>query len=358
MQDYTISEYIKALRKERNYTMVNLANECGIGLRGFNKWLKKTDREWSVDSLIILSKILDFEIKISGGIIKIMKNTNTIQNENTMLIENKEVYDTFKNFGDYSIVHLYTPNTNLNFDETPDLLEDFFIFSNVEECMKEFPDSSPVKMYGLLNNNTNCIELERLVSIYPYKAINYYYSHLAPVISYTDDNYEIVGVFEDNTKLVRAGVILEEYNGFGNHEIKSFTNNLKDDDCIPGFVSISEFYNHSKDFGKWSESVEFLYSDYDLFNTKTIGYRYFDRNRNEIFNDDLLVNKGFSEDILDMFNEDDFRDIEKSYGKVNNYHRIEESLRVEMEDNKLGFEIKGIWFSLNELNLLKWQKVI
>ena len=41
MKDYKISEFIKELRKERKYTVAGLAEECGIGIRGFNKWLKK-----------------------------------------------------------------------------------------------------------------------------------------------------------------------------------------------------------------------------------------------------------------------------------------------------------------------------
>lgn len=355
MKDYKISNTIKVLRKEKNYTISGLADECGIGLRGFNKWLKKTDREWSIDSLMILSEILDFKITINGGMIEIMRNYEEL---NSLEKNNKEIYSVYKDFGDYSIVNLYTPNSNLNFDDIPELLEEFFVFSSEMECKREFPDNNPVKMYGLLNNKTNCIELERLTSIYPYKAESYYYFHLAPTIAYTEDNYEIVAEFEDiGYKLVKAGALLEKVNN-DSYEVEEFTNNLRDDRCIPGFTLLPTYLNNSKDFSGWSENLEFLYSSYDFLNNKCISNRYFDRNRNEIFNDDVIINKGFNPNMEDIFDDEYFNGIDNYFGNIDKYYRKGESIRVEKVNGNLGFDIKGNWFFLDKINLLKWEKAV
>lgn len=291
MEDYKISNFIKALRKERKYTIAGLADKCGIGIRGFNKWLKKTDREWSMDSLMILSEILDFKIIINGGMIKIMRNNEELNNleRNT-----REVYSVYKDFGDYSIVNLYTPNGNLSYDETPELLEDFFVFSTEAECREEFPNDNPIKVYGLLNNSTNYIEVERLISIYPYQAEGYYYFNLAPVISTTEDGYEVVAEFKDEKiKLVKAGAILDKNSILEEYHVKEYTNDLKNKKCIPGFTLLPMEFNNSKDFVGWADNLGYFYSDYQFFGDKCIKNRYFDRNRNEIFEGDVLVKKGY-----------------------------------------------------------------
>lgn len=252
MENCKISNFIKELRKERKYTIANLADKCGIGVRGISNWFKKNDNEWNVDSLMILSQILDFKIVINGGSIEVMRNNEKL---NSVEKNTTEVYEVYKNFGDYSIVHLYTPNSNLSFDETPELLEDFFIFSTKEECRNEFPNNNPIKMYGLLNNTTNCIELERLISIYPYKAESYYYFNLAPIISITEDGYEVVAEFEDkNIKLVKAGAILDN-----NLELIRYTNNMEIDRCILGFTLLPMSSNNAEGFVGWSDSLRYIY---------------------------------------------------------------------------------------------------
>lgn len=343
MKDYKISNFIKALRKERKYTIAGLADECGIGIRGFNKWLKKTDREWSLDSLMILSEILDFKIIINGGMIEVMKNN---KESNNLEKNTREVYSVYKDFGDYSIVNLYTPNSNLSSDEVPELLEDFFIFSNEIECKTEFPNDNPIRVYGLLNNSTNCIEIERLISIYPYKAESYYYFNLAPVISITEDGYEVVEEFEDEKmKLVKAGLILDD-----DFKLKEWTKNTELDKCILGFILLPANYNSSKDFIGWSDNLHYLYSEY-IPSCRIINDRFFDRNRNEIVEDDILVNKGFADDMKDIFNEDDYKELDR-------YFREHETVRIEKFGRYLEFNLRGNWHTLDELNLLKWEKVV
>lgn len=351
MENYKISNFIKTLRIEKKYTVADLANKCDIGIRGFSKWLKKTDREWSTDSLIILSKILDFKIIIDEGEIKLMKKNERV---NVLERDEREVYSVYKDFGEYSIVNLYTPNSNLSDDETPELLEDFFIFSSEAKCKKEFPENNPVKVYGLLNNTTNYVELERLISIYPYRAEAHYYFNLAPTISLTEDGYEIVDEFEDcGMKLARAGAILEKDSMNNEYYVEAFSNNFRKEEYLPGFVLMPINSNSSEDFIEWTNDFKYLYLNYKPFKNRNITRRHFDKNRNEIVNGDIIVKKCSTRcDEADIHNDDcDRFDME-------NYFKKHESLRIEKLGGILVFDKgRGLCETLDKLNLLNWERV-
>lgn len=341
--NYTISEFIKQLIKKKGYSKEKIAEEAQITVQGFYKWLAKSDEYWNINSLMILARILNFEVNIRGDEINIMENSNERN-----LNELKETYSMYKNFGDYSIVYIYTPNSNLNCDRPPEIMEDMFIFSSKENCLREFPDNNAIELYGLLDNKTNTLVLDSLIDIYPFKAESYYYLNLATPIEKTDDGYEVVCKFDkSNTKLVKAYAKIEIING--EISIKEYINHNKDGYYI-GFALMNCDKTTSKDFRTWYETLDLAILGDENLSRYQLDRRYFDRQGNEIFEEDIIIKKGFEEGL-------EWLEEESKESEINKYFKKYESLRIEKIDNDLFFNIRGKLFNIEELNLMTWEKI-
>ncbi|MBQ3423161.1 MAG: hypothetical protein IJH34_16240 [Romboutsia sp.] len=350
MSENKISNAIKKIRKEKKYSVAAISEKANITAQGFYKWLSKSDNEWNLDSLLILSKILDFKVCINKGEIEIMDNKNVLNKELIEVVN----YEIYKDFGDYSIVNLYTPNGNLSIDDNPSILDECFLYSSKDEFNRELFTESIIKVYGLLNNKTNELEDENMtVSIYPNSAENYYYWHFAPIKGYTDDGYMVVEEFKEGYKLVKVGGLIDiNYSEINDYTFKGYTNDLNDSKCIPGFSLLPINKNTSDDFISFSENVNFLYTQVEKLYTRASKKRFFDRNRSEIFYGDILVKKGLPE-YLQHSQEmsDDFLIITT---EINNYFKKYESVRV--EDGFI-FNIHGTLYFLDKLNLMEWEVV-
>lgn len=346
-----ISSFIKEIRKEKRYPVIALADKIGITVQGLYKWLNKTDSEWNIDSLLMLSEILEFKVIIEKGEVKIMKN----EEEETIVKENKyELYEVYENLGDYSIIHIYTPNSNLNYDERPVLLEDdLFLFSTEKECKAAFENCNPVKMYGLLNNKTNIVIMDSMIDIYPYKAKAYYYYSLAKNLEKTKDGYEIIERFEDRkVQIVKANLLIEcDDNKL---TLVGHSNEInRDSDGFNGFLLVDIDDSNGLNVLSWSDNLEFIYKN----NLKDVNdatrNRYFDINRNEILEGDILVKRGITPEN-DFVYEDNYKDMKL----INEYFKNHETIRVESEFNELVFNLRGKVYSLDELDLLMWEKIL
>lgn len=349
MDNNKISTFINALIKEKKYKKKLLVEDIGISSQGFNNWLKKSDNQWNLDSLMILSKLLGFNLLLDKGEIKLMKENKTIEIERT-----NEKYEVYRSFGKYSVVYLYTPNGNLNYDETPDLLEEsFYLYHTEKECKKAHPYNTAIKLYTLLNNETNEIVLDRLTGIYPYKAESHYYHYLAPTIGYTEDNYEIIEKFEDkNLQIVKAGAFLE-FDGNKDYTVSGFSSNPHSDGYLPGFA-LMPLNGSSNEFITWANNIEHLYYKHLDLSDMLVRTRYFDLNRDEIFEGDILVKKGITSEVSFLF-DDDYKDD----NELNSYFKKQETIRVDIGsyNSYLAFNIYGMYYNLNELNLLMWEKL-
>lgn len=345
-----ISNFIKDIRKEKRFPVIALADKIGITVQGLYKWLNKLDNEWSIDSLLILSEILDFKVIIEKGEVKIMRN----EVENTIVKENEyELYEVYENLGDYSIINIYTPNSNLNYDEKPVLLEDdLFLFSTEKECKAAFENCNPIKMYGLLNNETNTITTGSIIDIYPYKAKAYYYYNIAKNLEKTKDGYEIIEKFKDKKiQIVKANLLIEcDDNKCALIGHSGEIN--KDSEGLNGFLLVDIDDSDGLNVLSWSDNLEFIYKNNLKDVDPSTRTRYFDINRNEIVEGDILVKRGITHEN-DFMYEDDYDDKKL----INKYFKNHETIRIDNISNELTFNLRGTVFSLNELDLLMWEKI-
>lgn len=351
MSDYKIWNMIKKLIEEKGYSYAAVCRMMtnDTSPQKFQKWKNRPDDCWNIGVLLELSEVLNFTVNIKEGRVEVMENKECLLNE---VNENSTMtYEVYKKLDDnYSIVNLYTPTSNINYDDEPSLMEEMFVCSTKEECEELFPGYKPVKCYALLNNQTNIIEKYSTIDFYPTKAETYYYYHKAPVIEYTDDKYSVVAVFEEEGfKLVKAGGFLDLDDSPKGYTFAGYTNDLKDEKCLPGFTLLPIEKNTSEDFISWATNVGYLYGLDENLRKWYAPRRYFDRKRNEIFEDDVLVKKGYEPDMKYMKEE-----LDENREYLNDEFRKYESVRVL---KGFGFNLSGLWFGLHNLNLLEWERI-
>lgn len=335
-----ISETIKELRKESGFTVSSLADKCGITVQGLYRWLSKDDEEWNTDSLMLLSKILNFKVIVNGRNIDIFKDNNDIAVDELQ----RENYSTYKDLDDsYSIVAIYTPNLNLRINEYDkiELVDNFLTFSSKDECEKAYGEGVSAKLYALLSKKTGCIINEDLIDIYPYSIESYYFKELASVIEDIEDGYKIVSKFNEG-QIELAKFILEE-------------EKCVDTPCKFGLALFSTKNLNSRKLICVNESIEVLYGECKSLESNLVDKRYFDRNMDEIYEGDILVNKGLlgeeyyeREYLFNLFSKTD----------LNKYFKKHETIRIKkIYCNELGLNLMGSIYPLDELNLFKWEKL-
>lgn len=342
-----ISDYIRGY-KEKGVSMSSIAKKTDISPQCLNGWLKKPDTYWGLDALMLLSEKLEFEVSIKNGELNIIKGELNEMKEKEILNTKKVInYEVYKDFGKYAVVYLYTPTSNLNYDEEVELLEDnFFIYPSEEECIENNPKDKPIRIYGLLDKNANELYDSRCSSIYPYEAEGYYYFNKAKVIEKTSDGYDVVYIFEDSKlKLVKAGAILEFF-GDESYKITGYTSDMSDNGGIPGFALMPMDGKTSDDFILWGSNMGYLYAYEISLLDNVIGPRHFDRNRNEIKTGDILVKKGLPWDA-DYIQEE----IDEN-PRMNAEFEIGETIKVKEQSL---FYFEGSRYFLNNLHLMEWE---
>lgn len=350
MSDYKIWNMIKKLIEEKGYSYAALCRMMtnDTSPQKFQKWKNRPDDCWNISVLLELSEVLNFTVNIKEGRIEVMENKECLKELNEDLVVTYEVYKKLDD--NYSVVNLYTPTSNINYDDEPSLMEEMFVCSTKEECEESFPGYKPVKCYALLNNQTNSIENYNTIDFYPAEAEAHYYYYHAPVIEYTDDNYPVIAIFkEEGFKLVKAGGILDLDDSPNGYTFAGYTNDLKDEKCLPGFTLLPIESNSSEDFVSWATNLGYLYGLDERLYKWSMPRRYFDRDRNEIFPGDVIVKKGLPH-FLDYM-KDEFTDSKEN---ISDYFKKYESIRVE---GCYTFYVHGVNFSLSDLNLLEWERV-
>lgn len=190
--------FLKECRELKNYSQQDLADKLYVTKQAVSFW-ELGKRDLSLQMLNKLSGILDFKITIKDGVTSMEQNNGELK----IRLEKFDLkyVDVERNLGEYSIIKLYAPIIEGR-DEYD--LEDV-LYDNKKELVNEYPNYEIQTVYTLINNETGIIPM----SYYSYSPkvdllLDYYYTHLAPVLTTTKNNINIYDVVDTNAYLVKT----------------------------------------------------------------------------------------------------------------------------------------------------------
>lgn len=353
MNSEELSEFILKIMKKRQLSLQKVADVIPISKQGLHNWLQKRKNvNWKLQSLLKLSKLLNFDIVISNGELFVKENENNMikLNEKAGFIKTSPVnttvsYEVYKDFKTHSIIKLYTPNTFINDDIFPSLLEGWFgVYNTPEECFTSSHVTTAIPVYALLDNTTNELIETLLPSIYPDDIETAYYLGYATEIKKTEDGFSIVGIDE------RYGIKIAKAYAAGKIINSSFypTNLLPDytDKAILGIAYINMECNSISEFGSWESNTKYMYEHLDAnYNWN----RYFDCDRNEIFAGDIIEYVGNSDSEFLYEHQEDYCYLHQ-FGIGDTFKIIEASHMLTITHNNQVYDI-------NALQLLSWKRL-
>lgn len=197
MEINDISKKLKELRAKKGYSLEEIAQMIPVSKQGYHMW-EQGLRSWKLDTLTILSKILDFKITINEGILEISECI--IQNNKS------EVEIMFNNteLKGFKVVKLYTGADNINFEEK-EILEEVMIYSSKDEAMDVFNSDSVVPVYALYDNEAGSV-CYNTYGLDKTRAYSVYYWNYAPVL---DDENTVYIDIEKNIKVSKGYVVID-----------------------------------------------------------------------------------------------------------------------------------------------------
>lgn len=283
-----LSSFIKALRKKRNIKVEDLADAIPITIQGLSNWLGcRKNVNWKIDSLISLSKILKFELKIIDGRVYVKENNmKKVEEYIEVSLKNNKVitYETFEELGDYSIVKLYTDCRYLqvNLNNCLDVPDNQNVYNTDYECVEDGVNINDIiDVYGLANNKTGEIIDNIKYQVQPEKLREVYLMNFAPILEVTDDGYEVVYIsHEHNYKIAKTwakvDIIKDDTKVLEYSNVKP----KEDIDWWNGFAVMDVEGNSSKDFDFFTKNIFVLYERLNIMDQ--VKLRYFDFNNHEI----------------------------------------------------------------------------
>lgn len=353
MDSEELSNFILNIMDKKKLSLQKVADAVPISKQGLHNWLQKRKNvNWKIQSLLNLSKTLNFDVVISNGELFVKENENTMiklqENENFIKAssENNKIYhEVYKDFETHSIIKLYVSNTAINDDIFPSLLEEWLgVYNTREECFTSSYVKTAVPVYALFDKTKNEIIENILPSLYPDDIETSYYIGYAPEIEKTEDGFSVVGINKKyGIKIVKAyaeGDVVN--NGF------YVTNLLPEhkDDVILGIAYMYIEQNSAKKFSRWESNTKYMY---EYLDSNYKWNRYFDCDRNEIFAGDVIEYVGNPDSAYIYENGD-------NYGYLNEFN-IGDTLKIIDLSNMLAIKYKNQLYDINALPLLEWKRL-
>lgn len=231
MENNEISKKIKKLRKQKGYSLEAIAQMIPVSKQGYHLW-EQNLRTWKIDTLSILSKILDFKIVVEDGGIEIIECSSQEKKEN----ERKEV-DIMKNNTElkgYEVITLYTGAENINFEEK-EVLDEVLIYREKEDAIDVFDTDVLVPIYALydIESGNICSNTYGLDKV---KAYSMYFWNYAPIL---DDENTVYIDMNRNIKIGKRYVFVDvNYpNEDGTYPVLSVQNKKSDKAIGMFFIS-------------------------------------------------------------------------------------------------------------------------
>ena len=170
-----INTKLKQLRKDKGYSLEEISQMIPVSKQGYHMW-EQGLRSWKLDTLALLSKILDFKLVIENGNIDIIQNI-----ENYTPIKNKKEVDfNMKKFKEYEIIELYTGADNVNFDDK-EILDTVLVYKDKEEAMDVFGTETLVPVYALYNYESGYVH-PNTFGLDKTRAYSMYFWNYAPTL--------------------------------------------------------------------------------------------------------------------------------------------------------------------------------
>lgn len=353
MNSEELSDFILMIMKKKKLSLQKVANAVPISKQGLHNWLQKRKNvNWKLQSLLNLSKLLNFDVVISNGELFVKENDNNMiklqGNENFIKTstENKKIYnEVYKDFETYSIVRLYVSNTAINDDIFPSLLDDWLgVYNTREECFTSPCVKTAVPVYALLDKNTNEFVENVVPSLYPDDIETAYYIGYAPEIEKTADGYSIVGINEKyGVKIAKAYAEGDIFHG--GFYVTNLLPEYKEN-ALAGIAYMNTQYDSISKFGKWQSNTKYMYEQLD---NNYMWNRYFDCDRNELFAGDVIIYVGNSDSEYIYENED-------YYGYLKSFN-IGDTLKIIDLSSMLAIKHDNQLYDINALPLLEWKRL-
>lgn len=200
MEINNVSKKLKELRLKKGYSLEEISQMIPVSKQGYHFW-EQGLRAWKLETLTILSKILDFEISISNGILSISESfTKNYKSEVNIMLEKRNLNESER----FKVIVLYTGADNINFEEK-EILEDILIYSNKKDAQEMFKTDSLIPIYALYDNEEGriCFNTYGLDKT---RAYTKYYWNYAPVLD--DDNTVYIDI-KKNIKISKKYVTID-----------------------------------------------------------------------------------------------------------------------------------------------------
>lgn len=356
-----LSSYIKFLRKKRKIKVRDLAIAIPITVQGLSNWLNsRKSVDWKINSLIEISKILSFELKISNGKIYVKELEEKVKEYKEISLNNTSDfnYEVYEKYSDYSVITLYTEKDNINYCDEEDITVSSydFIYNNEQEYIDEgYNRDNLIKVYGLLKNDTCCIVEDIPYEIQPEKIREYYYTKYAEPIEVGEDGLKIVYASKEyDYKIARVWAKIEILKDYDIRVLEYSA--LKPENTFRWCEGLGLMNYADKQTNKIYYFTQNIYPIYEKLNLlNRVKWRYFDINMNEI-ESGIILEK--------VYNDEEYGYYEEIY-PAEKYYKVGDRIDVKLiRDTKyvlgrLGFEHeclgKKLDIPLNSIYLPDWK---
>lgn len=229
-----INKKIKELRKKKGYSLETISELIPVSKQGYHLW-EQGLRSWKLETLSLLSKILDFKISIENGEINIYEVTSEKQ-------ENNFIYKgdlNMKKFKEYEIIELYTGADNINFEDN-EILDSVLVYKDKHDAIEVFNTETLIPVYALYNYESEYIH-PNTYGLDKTRAYSMYFWNYAPTLDSKNTVY-IDGIKNIKVSKVFVKLDLDNPNSDGTYPVLEILNN-KEEKTL-GMFMVTDLYGN------------------------------------------------------------------------------------------------------------------